>query len=305
MSITRAVRPLGPSLLAAAALVACLSTPAAAQDADPNPGAITVAGAFDLTNAYMFRGIPQDESGVIFWPYFDLGLAVYSGDGGLKNVTINFGTWNSLHTGDAGLDSSAEKLWYESDFYATVGFGLGGGTSIGATYTAYTSPNSLFSTVKEFAVKFSVDDSAYLGGAALKPYALFAFEFDSEAATAFAPALGQADGGLNAGKYLELGIAPGVTWPRASISIPVKVGLSLGDYYETVTVNDDLSVTSEDETFGFFSVGGTVTVPFTTMPSSFGSWNIHGGVEYQRLGERNQAFGENQVIGTVGIGFSY
>lgn len=299
MSITRAVRPLGPSLLAAAALVACLSTPAAAQDADPNPGAITVAGAFDLTNAYMFRGIPQDESGVIFWPYFDLGLSVYSGDGGLKSVTVNFGTWNSLHTGDAGLDSFSEKLWYESDFYATLGLGLGAGTSIGATYTAYTSPNSLFSTVKEFAVKFAVDDSAYLGAAALKPYALVAFEFDAE------PFSGQADGGLEAGKYLELGVAPGVTLPRASVSFPVKVGLSLGDYYETVTVNEDLSVTSDDDRFGYFSVAGVVTVPFTAAPTAFGTWNVHGGVEYQRLGERNQGLGENQVIATVGIGFSY
>jgi hypothetical protein len=305
MLLTRAVRPFGPSLLAVAALVACLATPAAAQDADPNPGALTISGAFDVTNAYMFRGIPQDESGVIFWPYFDLGMAVYSGDGGLKSVTINFGTWNSLHTGDAGLDSFAEKLWYESDFYATVGFGLGGGTSIGATYTAYTSPNSLFSTVKEVAIKFAVDDSAYLGAASLKPYALFAFEFDSQAATAFNAGLGQADGGLSAGRYLELGIAPGMAWPRASVSIPVKVGLSLGDYYESVTINPDLSVTSEDDRFGFFSVAGLVTVPFTTSPTTFGAWNVHGGVEYQRLGERNQAFGENQVIATVGIGFSY
>ena len=303
--LTRAARPFGPSLLAALGLLTCLATPAAAQDADPNPGAITVSGAMDFTNAYMFRGIPQDESGVIMWPYFDLGLAAFSGDGGLKSVSINFGTWNSLHTGDAGLDSFAEKLWYESDFYATIGFGFGGGTSVGATYTAYTSPNGLFSTVKEIAFKFSVDDSAYLGMASLKPYALFAFEMDTEAATAFTGALGQADGGLNAGKYLELGIAPGVAFPKASISIPVKVGLSLGDYYETVTINPDDTVSSEDSRFGFFSVAGVVTVPFTSMPTKFGTWNVHGGVEYQRLGDRNQALGENQVIGTVGIGFSY
>jgi hypothetical protein len=130
----------------------------------------------------------------------------------------------------------------------------------------------------------------------LKPYALFAFEFDTDVAT------GQADGGLNAGKYLELGVAPGIALPRASVTIPVKVGLSLGDYYEVVS---DDGLTSEDETFGFFSVAGTVTVPFTSMPTKFGSWNVHGGVEYLRLGDRNQGFGENQVVGTVGIGFSY
>ena len=311
MLLNRAVRPFGSSMHAAAALLTCLATPAAAQDgADPNPGAITISGAIDFTNAYMFRGIPQDESGVIMWPYFDLGLSAFSGDGGVKSVTINLGTWNSLHTGNAGLDSNQEKLWYESDFYATVGLGFGAGTSLGATYTAYTSPNGLFGTTKEIALKFAVDDTAHLGAAALKPYVLFAFEFDTDALA------GQADGGLEAGKYLELGVAPGMAWPRASLSVPVKVGLSLGDYYENVSLSEDLSVTSEDTTFGYFSIGAAVTVPFTSMPTPFGSWNVHGGVEYQRLSDRNGlvldaingATGSpenNQVIATVGIGFSY
>ena len=200
---------------------------------------------------------------------------------------MNIGTWNSLHTGDAGLDNSINgKLWYESDFYATLGLGFGGGTSLGVTYTAYTSPNGLFGTVKEIAFKFAVDDSGYLGGAAVKPYVLLARELD-----------GQADGGAEEGTYLELGVSPGYTGSRISFSIPVKVGLSLGDYYEGA---------DGDETFGYFSVAGIVTVPFNSMPTRFGSWNVHGGVEYQRLGDRNSfAFGENQAIYSGGIGFTY
>ncbi len=233
-----------------------------------------------------FRGIPQDESGVIMWPYGDLGFALYSGDGGLKSVGVNVGIWNSLHTGDAGLDGPTEKLWYESDFYATLGLGFGGGTSVGVTYTAYTSPNSLFSTVKEIAFKFAVDDSSYLGGAAVKPYVLIARELGDV----------QADGGLEAGTYLELGIAPGYAMPRVSLAVPIKVGLSLSDYYEGV---------DGDEKFGFVSIGGLATVPFSSMPTKFGTWNIHGGVEYLRLGDRNQALGENNVVGSIGIGFTY
>jgi hypothetical protein len=38
------------------------------------------------------------------------------------------------------------KLWYESDFYATLGLGFGGGVALGTTYTAYTSPNNGFTT---------------------------------------------------------------------------------------------------------------------------------------------------------------
>ena len=278
------VRRVATALWAVAALLWAI--PAVAQGTDPNPGALTLTANIDFVNAYMFRGIPQDESGVIMWPSADLGVALFSGDGAVKSVGVNVGTWNSLHTGDAGLNNLVNgKLWYESDFYATVGFGFGR-TSLGVTYTAYTSPNGLFGTVKEIAFKFAVDDSGSLGAAAVRPYLLLARELD-----------GQADGGSTEGTYLELGIAPGVAGSRVTVSVPVKVGLSLGDYYEGL---------NGDEKFGYFSIAGIATAPFTSMPTKFGTWNVHGGVEYQRLGDRNSfAYGKNQAIYSIGIGFSY
>jgi hypothetical protein len=276
--------PRAAALAFSAALV--VAAPVSAQAPDPNPGGITLVGGIDFVNAYHFRGIPQDESGVIMWPYGDLGFALFSGDGGLKSVGVNTGIWNSLHTGSRGLDNGTNgKLWYESDFYATLGLGFGGGTSAGVTYTAYTSPNGLFGTVRELAFKFAVDDSGYLGGAAVRPYLLVARELS-----------GQADGGLEEGTYLELGVAPGFSLSRASVAVPVKVGLSLGDYYESF---------EGDERFGFFSLAGIVTVPFTRGPARLGTWNVHGGAEYLRLGESNRSLGENQVVGSIGIGFSY
>jgi hypothetical protein len=276
------------------------SAPAFAQEAkDPNPGALTLTGSIDFLNQYMFRGIRQNSSGIATWPAVDLGISAYSGDGGLKSVGINFGTWNSLHTGDTGADSEESglgcacgKLWYESDFYAALGLGFGGGTSLTTTYTAYTSPNNGFSTVKEIMFKLAVDDSSKLGKAAVKPYIAIAREFDT------ALGIGQADGGDNAGTYLEIGIAPGYAASKASIAFPIKVGLSAGDYYELAGV---------DNKFGFFSIAGIVTVPLGGT-TSFGAWNIHGGVEYQKLGTTTEFYngGEsNQVIGSFGIGFSY
>ena len=88
--------------------------------------------------------------------------------------------------------------------------GLAAATSLATTYTAYTSPNNTFTTVKEITFKLGVDDSAYLGKAALKPYTLVAFEFDTS------PGVGQADGGSKAGRYLELGVAPGYAVSKAS-----------------------------------------------------------------------------------------
>jgi hypothetical protein len=289
------VRKNALALVATCTLVLA-STPVWAQDApsaDPNPGALTITGSIDFLNQYMFRGIRQNSTGFATWPAVDLGIAAYSGDGGLKSVGINFGTWNSLHSGDTGTDGPSGKLWYESDFYATLGLGFGGGTSFSTTYTAYTSPNSGFTTVKEISFKFAVDDSRR-GKGAVKPYVILAQEFDTDVAR------GQADGGLNAGTYMELGVAPGYAASKASIAFPVKVGFSLSDYYENPETGDD-------EKFGFFSIAGLVTVPLGGT-TSFGSWNLHGGVEYQALGKTTEFFNggdSSQVIGSFGIGFSY
>jgi hypothetical protein len=281
------------SLLAAVPATAQTVAPTQAESADPNTGAVTVSGGVDLLNHYMFRGIRQHSTGVAVWPWADLGVALYAGDGGLKALNLNVGSWNSLHTGDTGTDGPSTKRWYESDVYATVGLGFGGGVALATTYTAYTSPNASFSTVKELIFKLSVDDSARMGNAALKPYAVVAREFDT------APGLGQADGGAKGGTYLEFGIAPGYAGSKASLTVPVKLGLSLDHYYEAH---------GTDHRFGFFSVAGIVTVPLGNTTSTFGSWNLHGGVEYQKLGDATAFFnggGRSKVIASIGLGFSY
>jgi len=273
-------------------LIGGSSAALAQEPANPNQGAITLTAGMDALNQYMFRGIRQNSTGVVSWPSVDLGISAYSGDGGLKSVGVNFGTWNSLNTGDTGSDGPTGKLWYESDFYATLGLGFGGGVSLATTYTAYTSPNSMFTTVKELAVKLGLDDSGYLGAAAVSPYVLVAQEFDTGVAR------GQADGGDKAGTYMELGVAPGYGGSKASLSVPIKVGMSLNNYYELAGV---------DNKFGFVSVAGIVTVPLGNT-TRFGSWNVHGGVEYQALGTTTEFFNggdSSQVIGSLGFGFSY
>jgi hypothetical protein len=260
------------SLVGALGLVALLSTPAQAQDDGPS---VAVTGGLDFTNQYNFRGIRQNTEGVSIWPFVDLGI-------GFESVTLNVGTWNALHS---QLD---DNKWYESDIYATVGF-TAGTTAIGVTYTSYTSPADLFAHVKELAVKATVDDSGALGAGSLKPYALVAFELTDDA---------QADAGASKGTYLELGVAPGVAGERASLAIPIKVGLSLNDYYEFGT--------GEDSKFGYFSIAGIVTVPFND------NFNLHGGVEFQAFGENVKnynGFGDDgdgpAAIASIGIGFSF
>ncbi|HEY7185973.1 MAG TPA: hypothetical protein VH436_05465 [Vicinamibacterales bacterium] len=283
-----------------------IAVPAAAQAPanDPNPGNLTLTGSFDVVSTYMFRGIRQHSTGVALWPAADLGIAVYSSDkGGLRSAGVNTGTWNSLHTGDTGSDGPSGKLWYESDFYAALGLGFDKGVSFTTTYTAYTSPNNSYSTVKEIMFKLALDDSGYLHKAAVKPYVIVAREFNAEADGL---TNGQADAGQNAGTYLEVGGAPGYSGSKASVAFPIKAGFSLSNYYE-LNVGTSAVPAYVDNKFGFFSIAGIATVPLGGT-TGFGAWNVHGGVEYQALGETTKAFNggdSSRVIGSVGIGFTY
>ena len=113
-------------VVAGFALVALMAAPAAAQaPPDPDPGALTFSGAFDVPTLYYFRGLRQEtDPGFTMWPYADLKIDLMSGDGGLKSAAINFGIWNSLHTGTSGTGTDGRGLHYEEDFYAafTLGF---------------------------------------------------------------------------------------------------------------------------------------------------------------------------------------
>ena len=297
-------RPVSALLLTACGLLLLMSAPAYAQN-DPNPGNLTLIGNIDLTNAYMFRGIRQDDTRVIAQPSAEIDIALQSANSGLRSTSLNFGSWNSLHTGDAGLESSSsglgcacDKLWYESYFYATLALAFKAG-SLGVTYTAYTSPNAGFNNVKEVMFKFGGDDSAALKKAALHPWVIAAFEFDTANGH-------QADGGSKAGKYLELGVAPGYSAAKGSVTVPVKVGLSMGNYYE---LNEGTAARPDfvDHAFGYLSIAGIVTVPLKgTTP--YGAWNLHAGVEYQHLGTTTEAFNNgkpNKGIVSAGIGFTY
>jgi hypothetical protein len=284
-------------LLAATLL---LPGPAAAQaPADPNTGALTFSGAFDVASLYLFRGIRQEvDPGVTMWPYADLRIELMTGDGALKSAAINVGIWNSLHTGTSGTDGLLGGLHYEEDFYSSFTLGFAGATAFTTQFTAYTSPNARFSTTKEILLRVAQ-------ASRFAPYGLVAFEVGGEGT-------GQADAGAEKGTYLEFGVGP--SWPlgRATFAVPVKIGLSASNYYECPP-GATVCTPGEDSKFGYFDIGGLVTVPITGAESRFGSWNFHFGGDYLALGDTNEAFnmnrdGEtssNKVVGLFGFGVSY
>lgn len=68
------------------AILAVMAMPAAAQEpVRPQSDRITVGGGIDFLNVYAFRGIKQDDTGLIAWPSVNLGVRVYEGSGALKS----------------------------------------------------------------------------------------------------------------------------------------------------------------------------------------------------------------------------
>ena len=240
-------------LLAVVAALALTVGTASAQ----NEGRVSVGAGIDFSSSYYFRGIVQETGGFIAQPYLEAGLSLFEGENG--SVSLAAGTWSSLHSvGDAGFDG-APASFYETDFYAGLGFGFANGFGADVTYTAYMSPRGSWGTVKELAIGLSHDD-------VIAPYITLAFEIDGSAA------------GDNEGTYLELGIEPSLPLDDApvGVSFPVAIGLSPSDYYDPGGVN---------ETFGFFSVGAMLGVPISGIPAEFGSWDFTAGVQLLFFGD--------------------
>jgi hypothetical protein len=272
------------------------SAPAPAQSPDePATRRVTLTAGFDFTSAYLFRGILQEDSGVIVPPFADVGVSVYQGDGALKSVTLNGGIWNSLHSGPSGSATANRSAWYEADYYGAATFTVGKWKP-GALFTSYTSPNDVFATVHEIAGVLAYDDSG--SAFPLNPKATIAFEL-----------AGQADGGGglesggNKGTYLELGVRPVVTVADApryplTLAIPARVGLSLKDYYEGP---------SGSNRFGFFDVGAIASVPLAFMNGG-AAWEVHGGLNLLLLGDNLKLLNKGdrvQPVGVIGISVVY
>jgi len=251
----------------------------------PNTGALNLASGVDVPSVYFFRGMRQEGAPKLtLQPYGTLGIALSD------RVKANVGVWDSLNTGTSGTGGPTGELNYEGRFASSLTVGLTRGLSFATTYLAYTSPNASFNTIQEIDLQIAQRGR-------LAPYALVAFELSDK---------GQADGGLNKGTYLELGAAPTLftVFKHARLAVPISVGFSLKNYYELVTSNG----TTTDHPFGFVAIGGLVTVPITALSGRFGSWDLHGGINYLALGQTTRAFNKGdgrQVIPLIGVSVRY
>lgn len=247
MQIRAAARAMAP-----AALTLERQAPAAAAPAPK----VSVTGGLDVPSLYMFRGYRQEgDPALTMQPYVN--VAVVASD----TTKVNFGSWNSFHTGS---NKDATGAFYESDFYASAAF-TSGKFSPTVLYTAYMSPTDAFDTIHEIALVLGYAHK-------LAPSVTVAVELQGDHHS-----------------YFEAGIAPTLSKAdsKVTVTLPTKVGLSLNDYY--------------DGTFGYFSVGPAIVAPLKN------GFDIHGSLLVYALGDGPKAVndGSSQVVGTVGLGFSF
>jgi hypothetical protein len=252
--------------------------PAAPEPPASSPVTVTVGA--DFPTLYFFRGLRQEaDSALTFQPFVDVGITASD------TVSFNVGTWNSLHSGSNS--DAYDNAWYESDIYGSATF-TAGKWKPGLLFTAYTSPANAYDTVSELAGVLAYDDSA--SAVPISPKVTVAFELSDATA----------DGGANKGIYLELGGKPSFTAGPVTIGVPLKVGLSLKDYYED-------PLTGEDNTFGYFDVGLSAGVPLSFLHG--GSWEAHGGVDFYTLGDGLpkllNADKTERVVGSIGFSVAF
>jgi hypothetical protein len=267
------------------------SAAGSASTTEPVGSAISVQLNLDFTNAYFYRGIRQQDRGLIVQPAARITTHLMD-DAELK-LDGFIGTWNSFGSNGGTQTGTLVRYWYESDLYA--GFTLSHGIlSLSTSYTFLTSPSDAFQTVQELGFTLSLDDSEWMREWALKPYATLAIETGSN---------GSDGPGLGNGVYLELGIAPGFAFEVGktpiTLTFPASVGLSLSDYYQDAG--------GGDETFGFAQIGAKASIPLGE-PGHFGAWTLNAGVSLLLLGDNTKAFNngdDTEVIGSIGLHWNF
>ena len=260
---------------------------AIAQGASPNTGLLHISGGVDAPSLYVYRGVVQEgDPALTLTPWAN--LTICTSDTG--RVCVETGVWNSLNTGSSGTGGPLDALHYSEHFYARVPLQMTKRLTVTPGYLANSSPNGGYETVQEFNV-------LVLSPGRFAPYALMAFELMDS---------GQVDGGSKKGSYLEIGATPTfkVLSDRWELSVPMKAGFSLQNYYELL--GNDLQYV--DHRFGFARFGGRLTVPLTRTATRIGRWSISGGADVITLGDTTRASNQDDsvvVIGTIGISMRY
>jgi hypothetical protein len=290
-----------------------------------------------FVSSYYSRGLLQTPQGALGFdaqPYLDLYFQLYSGSGFVNKVTLNLGLWSNIasntHTGFISSNSN----WTEFDWTPGVSVVFAKNFTFTASYTELDFPgqsgnpavvglaqfinrkggninpgngaaivNAGSSPARGAQLELAYDDTDLLGMWALHPHVLFLQELTGQNSGGGHIGMGglNSNGNNQLGQYYEIGIAPAFTFLKGSqypitLTLPTMVGLGSSGFYA-------------GNSFGYFSAGGTFSVPLAFIPSGFGAWTVNFGGTYYYFGHnaavQNGAFNFSQsgVDHDAGVAF--
>ncbi|MEM7626770.1 MAG: hypothetical protein AAF333_14345 [Planctomycetota bacterium] len=256
---------------------------------DMNAGALSFSAGNEFVSIYIFRGIEQEDEGIITQPFVEVSTAV---DLAGNAIDLTVGTWQSIHSRSTGSAGTGAGNWYESDLYASAGYAVNDQFYASATFTGFYSPNGAFQDIEEIAFGLDYDDTELLGDWAVAPYLFIAFE--------------TRDAGGSEDIYLEFGGELGAPFIESEaipvdLTFPFTFGFSLDDFYTNV---DD----GDNEGFGFFRIGAAASFPLDFVPADYGTWSASAGLDLFFLNDDaglNDSGEDFQIVGKIGVGVEY
>jgi hypothetical protein len=258
-----------------------------------------ITGDFGVTfvSEYDSRGIPQPDQwkGVIAQPYLDLYIKLYSGDANsmfINSVSAQLSFWSDVGSNTdtaaantipaylkaAGVSKTVVKPlhnalqgsardWEEFDWDPGVSVTFAQKFTLLAQYFEFDSPAGAFPTTRSIDANLTYDDSWLLGAFSLHPHATVLYELGAPGYAGLQPK----------GWYYEFGIAPSYTLlPKSNYPITIAIPNTLG-------LGDDHGFYGNN-TFGYYSVGPSISVPLAFIPAGFGSWTVTAAYTYYYLG---------------------
>lgn len=268
-----------------------------AEDADEGGPEREVTVGVDVASAYYDRGFLIEAEAFVVQPWVAVDVPLLVCTGVVDDLRFVADGWASLHDGASGLDGAphAPRAFYEGDVWFGVAAHVRERFDLRVDYQLSWSPNGSFERFEELALQLTYDDEeafAARGGRfrGFAPRAILAFE-----------TRGQNDEGRHLGRYLELGVEPrwsfcGEDEPALELSLPARVGLSVGDYYE-----DDAG---DDETFGYVEAGVRLAVGLGRLSCRLDDVTLIGTVGGIWLGDHAAEAGDgrrSRLLAVLGV----
>jgi hypothetical protein len=249
--------------------------------------AMTFVGGLDFTTAFYFRGILQENQELIMQPWWNVTASgIYDGGSLIENLDIGVQNWNSIQFAGVGIGGES-NIWFRSDLSILFAMDMSDTWHVTASYNWYASPNNSFKTIREVMFDISYDDDN-----GLNPSAVIAIELDGG---------GTADGINPSGTFLGLGITPETQSGDFDLTFPMRIGLSLGDYFQ----DQD---TQEDDPFGYAEAGVEARKPIDLLGSSYGDWELRLGFHVIYLGDAMAKLNSDltyDFFGFAGLAFTF